>query len=201
MALCSLSIGSKVEPPSRSAAMNSSPASTSVSLFARRMRLPLFAAASVGSRPVAPTIAAITVSASGKAAIEHSPSGPARTRVARPAARSAAPSSFAACDIEQRGVTRLEAAYQIEQRLPLAVGGQRHHRKTFRMPGNDVERRRADRPGGAEDGDAARGHGRDHPSRWCAINAAGGIAAVSASIRSSTPPWPGSIAPLSLTPR
>ncbi len=98
------------------------------------MRLPLFAAASVGSRPVAPTIAAITVSASGKAAIVHSPSGPARTRVARPAPRIARFELACSVNVEHRGITGLEAAYQLEQRLPLPVGSQRHHRETFRMP-------------------------------------------------------------------
>jgi hypothetical protein len=68
-------------------------------------------------------------------------------------------------NIEHRGIAWLEATYQLEQRLPLPIGGQRHHRETLRMPGDDVERRRTDRAGGAENGDAARGRRRSHPSR------------------------------------
>jgi hypothetical protein len=49
--------------------MNSSPAMTSTSLLASRIFLPRPAAASVGSSPAAPTMAAITVSTSGCAAI------------------------------------------------------------------------------------------------------------------------------------
>ena len=44
--------------------MNSGPAITSASLLASSTRLPARAAASVGARPAAPTIAAITASQS-----------------------------------------------------------------------------------------------------------------------------------------
>jgi hypothetical protein len=59
-ALCSLSIGSSVEPFSATVCMNKAPDMTSASLFASNTRFPLAAAASVGSSPADPTMAAIT---------------------------------------------------------------------------------------------------------------------------------------------
>ncbi len=64
IALCSLSIGTMVAPPSCAARISSSPASTSDSLLASSRRLPARAAASVDGRPAAPTMAATTVSQS-----------------------------------------------------------------------------------------------------------------------------------------
>src|SRR3546814_1694312 len=60
IALCSLSIGTMQAPPSRAAAISSSPASTSDSLLASSRRLPARAAARVESSPAAPTMAATT---------------------------------------------------------------------------------------------------------------------------------------------
>jgi hypothetical protein len=65
IALCSLSIGSSTEPLLRTACMNSAPDITSASLLASRIFLPASTAASVGRRPAAPTMAAITASTSG----------------------------------------------------------------------------------------------------------------------------------------
>jgi len=85
-ALCSLSIGSSVAPPSRAARMKTSPPITSASLLAIRSRLPARAAASVGSSPAAPTMAASTVSAPAIVAASTSPAGPASTLVRSPSA-------------------------------------------------------------------------------------------------------------------
>ena len=64
MALCSLSIGSRVAPPCLTASINKLPAITKVSLFASKIRLPALAAAIAGFKPAAPTIAAMMVSTS-----------------------------------------------------------------------------------------------------------------------------------------
>ena len=64
MAECSLSMGSSVAPPSRTACINTSAPTTSASLLASRRRLPARAAARQGDRPAAPTMAAITTSTS-----------------------------------------------------------------------------------------------------------------------------------------
>ncbi len=64
-ALCSESTGTISPPPSRAARATSSPAMTSVSLFASATRLPARRAASVASRPAAPTIPFTTIFTSG----------------------------------------------------------------------------------------------------------------------------------------
>ena len=64
-ALCSESTGTISPPPSRAARVTSSPAMTSVSLFASATRLPARRAASVASRPAAPTIPFTTILTSG----------------------------------------------------------------------------------------------------------------------------------------
>src|SRR6266550_4000020 len=61
-ALCSESTGTISPPPSRAARVTSSPAITSVSLFARATRFP---AASVASSPAAPTTPFTTIRTSG----------------------------------------------------------------------------------------------------------------------------------------
>src|SRR3546814_16553474 len=63
IALCSLSIGTMQAPPSRAAAISSSPASNSGYLLASSRRLPARAAARVESRPAAPTLEETTISA------------------------------------------------------------------------------------------------------------------------------------------
>ena len=65
MALCSESIGKMVAPCFLAVLMTKSPAITSDSLLANKILLPAPAAANVDDRPAAPTMAAITMSASG----------------------------------------------------------------------------------------------------------------------------------------
>ena len=77
MALCSESTGSTVAPAAAARRMNRPPAQTRHSLLASATVAPRFAAASVGSSPAAPLIAAITQSA-GRSAASTSASRPAR---------------------------------------------------------------------------------------------------------------------------
>ena len=113
IALCSLSIGMSVAPPTRAAETSSAPPTTSDSLLASKTRLPAEAAAIVDGRPAAPTIAAMTTSTSASHTASTSAARPLSTRVDRPLARSAAPSSCAACrileDRETRAVRRCTA--------------------------------------------------------------------------------------------
>ncbi len=95
MAECSLSMGSSVAPPSRTADMNTSPPTTSASLFASSRRLPARAAARQGASPAAPTMAAMTTSTSGWAEIACRASGVSITSVDDPCAASASRSARA----------------------------------------------------------------------------------------------------------
>jgi hypothetical protein len=100
MALCSLSMGRSTAPEERTASMSNGPAMTRDSLLASNSRLPARAAASVERKPAAPTIAAMTQSASRRVAISSSTLSPARTRVPgaelpRRSVRSRAAASFA----------------------------------------------------------------------------------------------------------
>jgi len=92
---CSLSMGSKVAPPSATARMKSPPPTTSASLLASSKRLPARAAAMHGGRPAAPTMAAITLSTSSAAASSHKACAPACTSVAEPCSRNARRNSAA----------------------------------------------------------------------------------------------------------
>ncbi len=76
MALCSESTGSRVAPAAATSRIISWPAETRHSLLASATTAPRRTAASVGRRPAAPTIAAITQSAGIKAA-SITASGPA----------------------------------------------------------------------------------------------------------------------------
>src|SRR5437667_2481 len=67
-ALCSESTGMISPPPRRAARVTSSPAMTNVSLFASATRLPASSAASVASRPAAPTMPLSTICTSGRVA-------------------------------------------------------------------------------------------------------------------------------------
>ena len=97
MALCSLSIGSRVAPALRTASRSSGPAITIDSLLASSSLLPARAAASVERSPAAPTIAAITHCTSLSWASSSSAPAPASTRVlGAPPPRSAASSCAAA---------------------------------------------------------------------------------------------------------
>src|SRR3989475_323370 len=82
-ALCSESTGTISPPPSRAACATSSPAITSVSLFASATRLPARNAASVASSPAAPTMPLTTILTSGCVA--------ASTRQALPFPRPSSP--------------------------------------------------------------------------------------------------------------
>ena len=100
MALCSLSIGSNSPPPDCIACINKSPDITSASLFASSTLLPALAAAKAGTKPAAPTMAAITVSQFDCVTAVTIASGPYSTSVAiflslRIALRRAAPSASA----------------------------------------------------------------------------------------------------------
>ena len=96
IALCSLSIGSKVPPPAVMASISSAPDMTSDSLFANRIRRPLRAAARVGNKPAAPTMAAMTCSAAGCSATANRPASPGTTSVSIDSARKRAASVAAA---------------------------------------------------------------------------------------------------------
>src|SRR5258705_9161011 len=85
IALCSLSMGSSIAPPARTVSMNTGPATTSASLFARRSFLPALAAASVARSPAAPTMAAMTQSTPGNEATSTSPASPASILQPKPA--------------------------------------------------------------------------------------------------------------------
>ena len=164
MALCSLSIGSSVAPPSRTAAMNSAPPITSASLLASRMRLPARAAASVGAQPGgADDRRHHRVDFGQRGDLARAPSAPGEHSRRQALARKRRCERARRVGIEQRGVARAEAAAQLEQRRPLPVA--RSAPTTAKRSGmarDDVERRCADRAGRAEHGDAARSRGRAH---------------------------------------
>ena len=96
MALCSLSTGSSVTPDWRQTAPKSAPAMTMDSLLASSTERAPRAAASVGARPAAPTMAAMTASIPGVPATSTSSSGPTARRAVTPAARSRASNPAAA---------------------------------------------------------------------------------------------------------
>ena len=81
MAECSESTGMISAPQRCASRMTSSPAQTSVSLFASAMRLPRSMAASVGRRPIMPDTAVTTVSAESSKAAASSPSIPPATLI------------------------------------------------------------------------------------------------------------------------
>ena len=92
-----------------------------------------------------------------------------------------------------------ETPGQFDQPFNVLAGGQRDDLEPIGITLDQVERRATDRPGRAEDGDAARGgHAAHNPAISSKVVAS--ATASSPSSRSSTPPWPGRIVPLSLTP-
>ena len=105
-ALCSLSMGSSVAPALRTICMSSGPAITSDSLLANNNRLPARAAASVERNPAAPTMAAITLSTSGSAAISTMPSTPPITCVGALRARNSPSRRAAAARPRARRMAR-----------------------------------------------------------------------------------------------
>ena len=181
----------------RTVCMSSGPAMTSDSLLASSRRLPARAAASVERSPAAPTMAAMTLSTSGSAAISSSASAPASTRVRAPRARScssslrAAVASASAANGARRTALPAAASFSALRCAPSATT-----RNRSGMTRDHVERGFADRSGRTEDGDA------DHGMTCSAMsaNTSAGAAAVTLSMRSSMPPWPGNTLPLSLRP-
>src|SRR5690606_35006065 len=107
--------------------------------------------------------------------------------------------------ITQHRITRLETQALLGQRLPAGKGHQRKRLVALRMQGHDIQRLDTDAAGGTDHGHRVRGHlGHSYtppctPSQLIAATATGS-AAVMLSIRSSMPPWPGRIFPLSLMP-
>ena len=96
IALCSLSTGNNCAPCRFTASIKIWPQVTSASLFANKTRFPAFTADKVGSSPAAPTIAAITWSASGCAANSQMACSPLNTSVGQPSAVSFSRNFFAA---------------------------------------------------------------------------------------------------------
>ncbi|MNM81371.1 hypothetical protein D3C81_933730 [compost metagenome] len=99
------------------------------------------------------------------------------------------------------GPSRAERHALIGQLAHLPVRGQRMHGVAVGMAADDVERAFADRAGGTKDGNAL--HIRPlqrRLQRKISISAASGNTGSKASIRSSTPPWPGSSRLLSFMP-
>ena len=194
--------GSSVAPDARTARISSGPAMTSDSLLASSRRLPARAAASVERRPAAPTMAAMTLSTSGSAAISLERARPGEHARGRRRARAARCSS-------SRGRRR-------RRRAPRSRG--RHCTHLLRRASRRCGARRARPRGSDPDGARARRACSRRSSRWsrgrrrrsCAdsqndlrpssANTSTGAAAVTLSMRSSTPPWPGNSVPLSFTP-
>ena len=79
MAECSESTGRITPPCSRASFVTTDPAATRVSLFASATTLPAFRAASVGRRPLKPTIAPTTMSTPSMPTRSHRLSTPAHT--------------------------------------------------------------------------------------------------------------------------
>ena len=73
MALCSLSTGRMGTPACCASRITRWPAITRVSLLARAIALPILMAASVGSNPTRPEVAATTISAPAYVATSNSP--------------------------------------------------------------------------------------------------------------------------------
>ena len=96
MALCSLSMGNRRAPDSRTAAISSCPPITSDSLLASNTVLPACAAARVEGSPAAPTMAAMTVSTAASVTTCARPASPCNTSVAQSAGRRARRLSAAA---------------------------------------------------------------------------------------------------------
>ena len=84
IALCSESMGTMSTRFLRARSVTSSPATTSVSLFARAIFLPASIALTVGNSPEYPTIAVTTVSMGDIAAIWQILSAPAKTFMGSP---------------------------------------------------------------------------------------------------------------------
>ena len=148
IAECSLSTGKSWTPWRATALITSSPAITSVSLLARATSIPASMAASVGSRPAAPTMAETTICAPLSAAQATNPSRPERMRGA-----------LFQQDRETLGIGgrgngdqfRAESADLLLEQRQIAPGGKCHHAETLRVGGDDLQRADTDGTGGTED--------------------------------------------------
>src|SRR5690606_18596263 len=102
--------------------------------------------------------------------------------------------------ITQHRISRLETQALFGQRLPAGEGHQRKRLVAFRVQRHYLQRLHADAAGGAKHRDLLHAHRPPcTPSQLIAATATG-RAAVILSMRSSMPPWPGRILPLSLIP-
>ena len=170
MALCSLSTGSTATPRRRAASITRPPAMTSTSLLARAMVLPASMAASTASSAAVPDEAHSTRSTSGCVATAMRPSLPTPADLGwRSAERGAEPVHRGPGG--HRDGLRAELDHLRGHRAGVAARGQRDHRHAIGVRARHVEGARADRSGGAEDGDArqsrARHRDRELSGRQC----------------------------------
>src|SRR5258705_11969131 len=98
--------------------------------------------------------------------------------------------------VDERGEARPVQPALIEKTRVIAIGRERKHLKPVRMAREDVERIDADRAGRPEPGHTD--HTFSPTMRRPSTNS--GTAAVTLSMRSRMPPWPGMKLPLSLSP-
>ena len=193
-ALCSLSIGSSVAPLSRAARMNSGPAMTSASLFASSTLLPARAAASVGAQAGgADDRGHHGVDLGERARPARAPRAPNSTSVSHASARSRARelARRGASATAPRSAGRMRTAL-LEQRVRLARARSARRLEAIGMPRDDVERARADRAGGAEDGERLHRGIRQAAQRIESERRQRQRRRSALSMRSSMPPWPGS---------
>ncbi len=151
IALCSLSIGSSVAPPASTARHEHRAADHQRFLVGEQHALAGARGRERGCRPAAPTIAAITVSASASVAASISPAVAGEDARRQTLARQAPARARAPRRVEQRGDLRPVATAQRDELLPLPVRGERGNLEAIRMARDHVERRVADRAGRAEE--------------------------------------------------
>ena len=157
------------------------PAVTSASLFASKTRLPAFTAAKLARRPAMPTMAAITVSTSGKLEISSSARSPCNTVVALPWAASRPCSVSASRALPMTAYSGWKSRHCRYRRSTCRWARERDDVETIAMARDDVERVDAHAAGRAEDCELPRG-------AHMKISAASGNAAITPSMRSSKPP-------------
>ena len=200
IALCSLSIGSSVAPPASTARMNSGAADHQRFLVGEQDAL-------AGARGGERRREAGGADDRGQHGVDLGQRGdlaralPAPASTSRAAARRRA---SARCE-RARGVrdraaprARAEAPAQRGELRPIA--GARRARRPRSGPDGARRRRASSRRSSRSRRAASDVRISVIARNACASSAASGIAASSASMRSSTPPWPGSSVPLSLTP-
>ena len=203
IALCSLSIGISVAPPSRTACMNSGPDITSDSLFASRTRLPARAAASVERKPgSADDRRHDGVDLARARRSRSSACSPASTSVGdagRCAARRRAARGRSVVD-DDREARPMRKALLAQPRDVAVRAASATTSKRSRMAREHVERADADAAGASRVPRRAAARSSQQSQRVRRPSRNTGAAAVTLSTRSSTPPWPGSRLPLSFRP-